>query len=170
MFRNIKRYLTVPLAGYLILAGGMAYAVGSVEHESAARSAALAQIREERTDATLRTLAEGSVTGCASANTVTQGTHKVVVGAYNSGKMQVAVLVSEGFFSKEQGNRALAQAYLQTKKYLVDLPYRDCRASGDRYIKQIQNPELKASVETDILTQAYDERRTRIEREPVLKR
>lgn len=95
--------------------------------------------REARANDIVASLAEGATSGCISANEVTLGMHKVVVGSYEAGVKSVDQFVVEGTLSPIQSKRVLRDSFRTTTQYLRDLPYRDCEAAPDRYLKRVSD-------------------------------
>lgn len=157
MKRHIRRYVRAPFVAFVILAFATAYSITAVQQEG-----------KKRDDQNLATLAEGAVTGCISANNVTFGTHKVVVGAFNNGIPAINKLVLEGTLNPIQATRILSNSRSQTVSYLSDLPYRDCKRSSHRYADQISNATVKRNVIARVEKQYKDALRDRELHEPKL--
>lgn len=154
---------------YVFLSAAVAYALYGVQQEAKHRTESLAATRESRANDILASLAEGSVTGCITANTNTLGMHKVVVGSYNAGRKSIEQFVIEGTLTPPQAKRVQRQSFDTTKQYLNDLSYRDCEQAIARYTKQITDANQRLAIEARVKIQAVEALIQREREEPKLK-
>lgn len=142
------------MIAYVFLALAMAYSFKVTIDQGHRATRQLNAQREARANDIVASLAEGSVTGCISANTNTLGMHKVVVGSYNAGLRSTKQFVIEGTLTPPQAKRVQKFSFDTTKQYLDDLPYRDCSAAAERYLKRITDPTQRAEVTASVQEQA----------------
>lgn len=95
---NLRKYITPPLVGYLILAGGVGYAVDrSFTHSDDVKSATYTVL----------------VKGCDSGNDLRTTLQHIIINP--QAVAQEKVLVKEGRFSQKDLNRAIKLAHKEAK-------------------------------------------------------